>query len=413
MRLSVYGYNYAPEPTGIAVFTTGMCRWFARSGWQVGVATGIPWYPGWRPDPSWDGRLQAVDAGVEVRRVAQFIPARPTALGRIRLDWSWLWRTACATCTERRRPDVLMVVAPPFLGGFLGLWLRWRWRVPFVYHVQDLQVDAAADLGLLPRGLTRLLLLVEARLLAHADLVTTISPAMRRRLLAKSPDIRRVGLLPNWVELQQAAMPPGPNPFRTAWGLGSDDLVIAYSGSVGRKQGLDHLLEAFSLLADDPRLHLVIAAGGSGVDELRARAAALGLPRFRLLDLVPAADLGAFLAAADVHCVVQRRAAADLVLPSKLMNLLAAGRPVVVTADGATDLARLVRRSGAGEVVPPEDPVALAAGIRGLLADQPRRIAAGSAGRDFAARCLSADAILGPFSRRLARLADRLRRHAA
>ena len=61
------------------------------------------------------------------------------------------------------------------------------------------------------------------------------------------------------------------------------------------------------------------------------------------------------LAAADLHLVVQRQQAADLVMPSKLTNIMAAGRPFIATATPETELARVTPESRAGLLVPPEE----------------------------------------------------------
>lgn len=399
MRLDIYTYNYAPEPTGIAVYATGMAEWFAAMGWDVHVHTGRPWYPSWEQPRDWAWRSAEEMNGVTVSRVRQFIPQKANALGRICLDVSWLIRTAWKSLFIVRRPQVLVFISPPFLGGLLGLWLSWRWRVPFVYHVQDLQVDAAIQLRMLPSFMNSFLKSIERYILQRADLVTTISPGMRRRLQSTSGSQKSISLLLNWADI------PGKlcngAAFRLKWKIDEGDLIVAYSGSVGKKQGLEILVEAFASLSGDQRVHLVIAAGGSGMEELRHIIKGSGLDRIHLMELVPKASLGDFLAAADVHCVIQRRAASDLVLPSKLMNLLAHGRPVVVTADPNTDLARLVRCAGAGEVVEPENVQTLVAALRRLLDDVAYRKQCSDSGRQFAMKHLQSDTILNAFAQTL------------
>lgn len=403
MRLAIFSYNYHPEPTGIAVYTTGMARWLTAHGWDVVMHTGIPHYPWWRPHPAYAdgrGRVERID-GVEVRRVRHYIPTPPVSgLKRILLDASWLWSTFWDALRCRRRPDVLVLIAPPFLSALLGLVLGLIWRRPVIYHVQDLQVDAAVDLQMLPARLGRWLLWIERLLLRTMDRVTTISPAMKRRIEAKTRLRQPVALFPNWTDTSTIRPHRGPNRFRERWRIPPGETVVLYSGNLGTKQGLDVLLRAFAHLGPRDGLHFVIAGEGPERAGLERLAAQLGIgARVRFIPLAPVEDLAEFLSAADLHCVPQRRAAADLVLPSKLTNILAVGRPLVATAAADTDLARAVVAAGAGLVVPPEEPVALAEAILALCQDPARRAAMGEQARRYAERELSADAILGAFTR--------------
>src|SRR5258708_1975500 len=96
LRLSIYSYNYAPEPTGIPFYNTGMAVWLHRRlGWQVTMHTGIPHYPWWKVPAEYaardyrGGRGDEVIDGVVVERVRHFVPAPPAGgLARMRLDAS-------------------------------------------------------------------------------------------------------------------------------------------------------------------------------------------------------------------------------------------------------------------------------------------------------------------------------------
>lgn len=415
MRLSLLSYNYAPEPTGIPYFNSAMCAWFARNGWQVTAHAGIPHYPWWkvpeeyaRRDYRWGRGDETID-GVRVERVRHYVPSPPpSGLARMRLDASWLVRTFLRALCARRRPHVLIVVAPPFLGGLLGLVLGRLWRIPVAWHVQDLQVDAALDLGMLPARVGRVLLWLERLILERVELVTTISRAMRRRLAAKGATRAPIALFPNWVDVTTMGPTQRPNAFRAEWGVGDDEVVIAYSGNLGRKQGLDVLIAAFARL-DLPRVCFVLAGDGAEKTALEELAARLAVPRLRFLPLVPESRLAEFLSAADIHCVPQRRAAADLVMPSKLLNIMAVARPVLVTALPGTDLADEVLAAGCGVVVEPENPAAIADGLRRLAADPALRAAMGPAGRRHVEARFDAASVLPRMAERLARMVARSR----
>jgi len=268
--------------------------------------------------------------------------------------------------------------------------------------VQDLQVDAALDLGMIPRHLGRILLWLERLILARVDLVTTVSQAMRRRLQAKCRTRQPVAMFPNWADAETMRPWTGANRFRQEWGVDEATPVVMYSGNLGRKQGVEVLLEAATHVRV-PHL-LVIAGEGAERADLEQRARELGVRRVRFVPLVPSERLAEFLCAGDVHCIPQRRAAAGLVMPSKLLNLMAVARPVVVTAPADSDLAAVVAQAGCGRAVEPEDSQCLGQALDELLVDASVRRAYGLAGRQFVQATFAADAVLGGFSRRLLHL---------
>ena len=96
----------------------------------------------------------------------------------------------------------------------------------------------------------------------------------------------------------------------------------------------------------------------------------LALDAVRFLPYQPRERLSQSLSSADVHFVGLARGLAGYVVPSRLYGIMAAGRPVLVSADEESETAKLVRKVGCGLVMPPGEPDRVAAAIRSLAAGE-------------------------------------------
>jgi len=388
VRLLIHGMNYAPELLGIGRYTGELGAYLASRGHQVTVLTAAPYYPQWRVREDYRPQRWRREwrDGVEVLRAPQYVPGRVSGLGRLLQECSF--GASClywwSTCLLQRPWDAMVAVCPPMTSGLVPGLLARRLAVPLVIHVQDLQLDAARELGILRQplllaGLTWL----ELHLFRQARAVTTISRSMAARLAAKGVPPARLQVLPNWADLDKVRPGPRLNALRRELGLTSETVVL-YAGNLGEKQGLEVILEAAALTRGKPSIRYLVAGEGAARDRIKLRAQDLGLDNLTFLPLQSNSRLPLLLAAADLHLVVQRQKAADLVMPSKLTNIMAAGRPFIATAGEATELARVTTESRAGLVVPPEDGRALAQAVLGLAGDPGARKEMGVRARRYA-----------------------------
>lgn len=369
LRILVLGLNYAPEPVGIAVYTTGLAEALAARGHQVAVVAGKPYYPAWSVPALFRGgwRRDTNEAGVAITRVAHYVPARPSGARRILHHMSFaasaLWPMLVAA--RRFRPDLVFTAAPSLIAApVAGLAARLAGARSWL-HIQDFEVEAAVATGLVGGGrLARWAGAFESRVLAGFDRVSSISPAMCRRCIAKGVAPERVVEFRNWADIEAVRPLAGPSPFRAEWGIATEHVAL-YSGNIANKQGIEIVVGAARRLAHRRDLTFVICGDGPNMEPLRQSAARLGNVVFRPLQ--PKERLGDLVGLATVHLLPQRAGAADLVLPSKLTNMLASGRAVVATADPGTGLAEEVE--GCGLVVAPEDEEAFAEAIARLLDD--------------------------------------------
>ena len=356
MRVILWGINYAPEPTGIGPFTTGLAEHLAAQGMAVTVVTGFSYYPGWTQAAGDRGQGFRTEqaAGVTVERCWLYVPRTLTTLRRMLHELSFVASSLLRILTLGR-PDLYVVVSPP-LG--LGLAARVAARLKgtrYLLHVQDLQPDSAAGLGMMrPGAFLRLLYGCERWAYRGAAGVAGISAGMTAAFKAKGVPAGKILLLPNWS--RPASGPEATREdaaaFRGRHQIPARALLAVYAGNLGRKQGLGVLIDAASALSAEPRtgrpVVILIAGDGAGREGLEARLGEQPSPRIRLLPLQAAADYAAMLRAADVALVTQMPGTGQVCFPSKLLTCLAAGLPVITVADASSDLARAVAEGGFG-----------------------------------------------------------------
>lgn len=310
--------------------------------------------------------------------------------------------TPPALMAARWRPDLVWTVEPTLLLAPLALAVARLSGAASWLHVQDFEVDAARDLGLLPDGRAlRTVTKMESKMMKRFDCVSTISGRMLERLITKGVAAERHALFPNWVDTRIIHPLDRPSVLRAELALPANAVVALYSGNMGAKQGLDLLVDVARRLAPMEDLHFVFCGGGSEAQRLAANTS--GLERVHWLPLQPFERLNDLLNLADVHLLPQRADAADLVMPSKLTGMFASGGAVLATAAVGTELAQVL--DDRGVVVPPGDGEAFAAALRALAVDPARRALLGAAGRRYAQEQLDREPVLSRFETRALELA--------
>ncbi|WP_218080051.1 glycosyltransferase WbuB [Anthocerotibacter panamensis] len=406
MRLLICGINYAPELTGVGKYTGEMAEWFAAQGYDVRVVTAPPYYPGWQVGggyQSWAYQRER-RADVEVFRCPLWVKRNPS--GRERLIHLLSFALSSLPVMIQQifwAPDLVLAVEPTFFSSPTALLVARLSGAQAWLHVQDLEMDAAFKLGLLPHRWWGGLSGVESWLKRQFDWVSSISQPMVDRLLLKGLTPTKTLLFPNWVDTDQIYPLAQPCPLRQELGLTPRDTVVLYAGNLGQKQGLEVLLEAACALKSRPDLHFILCGDGAARERLTGMAQALSLHNVRFMPLQPEHRLNDLLNLADIHALIQKSESADLVMPSKLTGMLASGRPILATADAGTAVAEVMSRANCGAVVPPGDVAALVAAIADLSTDGARRQALGMNGRVYAQRLLEKNWVLSRLRQSLER----------
>jgi colanic acid biosynthesis glycosyl transferase WcaI len=406
MRILIYGINFSPEWTGVGKYTGEMAEWLASRGHAVSVVTAPPHYPQWQVPAEYSAwryqsdRYHPPSGGtLEIHRCPLWVPRAPHGLRRIlHLASFALASFPVAARQVFWRPDIVLIIEPTFLCAPLGQWVARQSSAAAWLHIQDFEVDAAFGLGDLSSDWARRgALAAERFVLRRFDRVSAISEKMCQRLLEKGVACSRVAQFPNWVDTSAIHPLARPSVLREKLRLPGRAIVALYSGSMGRKHGLEFLAQASRRVASRADIQFVFCGQGPCLSALMKTCQEAGNVHF--LPLQSPEQLNELLNLADIHLLPQRSDAEDLVMPSKLTGMLASGRPVVATARPGTQLWRDL--DGRGMVTSPGDVEAFAAALVQLADDPGLRRSLGQAGRNYAVQHLDREEILGRFERAL------------
>jgi colanic acid biosynthesis glycosyl transferase WcaI len=368
-RILLIGYNFHPEPTGIGKYNGEMMQWLTRNGYDCSVLTAYPYYPYWEVQPPYvQDRLWykketlavTPNLNLDIYRVPIYVPKSPTGLKRILLDVSFSI-TAFLKLLQLfsgKKFNCVIVVAPSFQFGILGVLCKKIWKSKFIYHIQDLQIEAARDLKMIKsRKIIDIFFKIENYIFSQANVITSISEGMIDRISQKAQ--KEVILFPNWADVQLIYPLSNKNALKRKFGFNDTDKIALYSGAIGEKQGIEAILYAAQEFIEEPDVKFLICGSGPYEKTLRSLANKLNLQNVVFLPLQPLEKFNALLNIADIHLVIQKSNASDLVMPSKLTNILSVGGLALITANPESSLYKLVAKHKIGLLIPAENQLAL------------------------------------------------------
>ncbi|HDR2860688.1 TPA: colanic acid biosynthesis fucosyltransferase WcaI [Enterobacter asburiae] len=401
MKILVYGINYSPELTGIGKYTGEMVEWMADQGHDVRVITAPPYYPEWQVGERYSGwRYRREQGAATVWRCPLYVPKQPSTLKRLIHLGSFALSSFFPLMAQRRWKPELIIGVVPTLFCTPGMRLLGKLSgARTLLHIQDYEVDAMLGLGMAGKGKggrgAKLASAFERSGLHNVDYVSTISRSMMNKAQEKGVAAEKVIFFPNWSEVARFRNVSEHDAvvLREQLGLPEDQKIILYSGNIGEKQGLESVVEAAGQLSRHALTFVIVGQGG-GKARLEKMVSERGLTNVKFYPLQPYEALPALLKMGDCHLVVQKRGAADAVLPSKLTNILAVGGNAVITAEADTELGQLCDSyPGIAVCVEPESVEALVTGIEQALALPKENIVA----REYAGRTLEKENVLSQF----------------
>ena len=370
MRIQLITITYPPEIGGAAQWIHELAVSLQTRGHEVTVLTGYPRYNLSIVPPQYRRGLRMSEAldGVPIRRIRIPALARGSKLARGLEHFAFgAWLSVAAVFAPPA--DVALVFSPPLPLPWLTCWVGKLRRMPVVVNIQDLFPREAIELGMLTnRWLIRGFEGMERQVHRMAAAITVHSPGNKEHVIQHGGAAERVHVIYNWVDTDRIRPALRQNDFARQHDL-LDRFVVSYAGTMGWAQDMTTIVDAAACLRD--RADILFFLVGDGVEKQLAqtRSEALGLANILWLPMQPAAIYPQILAASDISMINLNPDLHTPVVPSKLLSIMAAGRPVVASLPAETDARTIIDQAGCGICVPAGDGHALAAAILRLAAD--------------------------------------------
>jgi len=401
MRILFVTPFYKPDGGAGATLNPLLCEELVKLGHEVSVLTAVPHYPSGRVPEAYRGRMNrfSEEHGVKVVRVR--LPSIDRSKLAARLFQFIAFQVGATQAGLNQDYDVLLTHTPA-----IQVWLPFVYfsafrRKPAVYSVADMYPEVGIKLGIFRNILViRTVGWLESYCLKRAIKVRILSKSFSPNLLKKGVPDSKLALIYDWVDTNAVRPLPRENGFAIEHDLISR-FVVLYAGNIGLVQGLDTVVEAARLVADDSEICFAFVGDGAGRTGLVEKTCQLGLSNVSFISYQPRERMPEVFATADISLVILRKGTGFGALPSKTYQILSSGRPVIASVDEGSDTWDLIERAKAGLCVPPENPSKLAEAILALKQDQSLRERLGRNGRIWAERHHSSQSAADQFEKLL------------
>ena len=372
MHILFLCHYFPPEVNAPASRTYENARRWVRAGHQVTVLTCHPSHPGGKVYPGYENSPYAWEEmdGIRVLRVGTYLSANKGFAKRTANYISYML-SAVGQCWRVRDVDLVVSTSPQFFCGMAGYFVSRLKRRPWVLEIRDLWPESIIAVGAITnRRVIGLLEGVESFLYRKADHIISLTRAFSRHIAGRGVPQEKISIM---------------NAVREELGLGEDVFVASYIGTHGMAHGLGAVLKAAKLLEAEKSIHFLLVGDGAEREKLLREKEALGLDNVTMLGQQPKEKMPLFLAATDACLVLLIKSELfKTVLPSKIFEAMAMGRPIVLGVEGESR--ELVEEGQCGLCMEPENEAALTEAVRKLASDPQLRVTLGTNGQEFVAR---------------------------
>lgn len=343
-----------------------------------------------------------VDERIKVLRVEAVSENKSSKLSRVKKFLLMSWRMYCVAKKHVMKGDRVLMVTNPFPLVVLMGHLRRRREFELALLVHDVAPENLYIDISIPRIVYPIVKHMFDKAYASSNLLISLGRDMSEIMVKKIRSVKnsyhligletrspRIEVIENWGDVEN---------IRPTNNFKSERITIQYAGNIGNAQGVEEMVDVLHE-AKCEQVAFDIWGTGSAEASIRKKVEGYGMseqvsfhgPYFR-------SEQQAVLNACDIALVCLVKGMYGLAVPSKIYNILAAGKPVLYIGERDTEIWRLIEENGNGVCFEPQDRAGLMEYLHGLTLESRRKLGEmGKISRKLAEKKYSKQVILNKY----------------
>ena len=271
--------------------------------------------------------------------------------------------------------DIVYSSSTPPTQGFLSakvakkLSKKYKSRIPFVYNLQDVFPDSLVNTGMTKKGslIWKIGRRIEDYTYRNADKIIVISDSFKDNLIKKGVPKEKIVVISNWVNVDEVKpIERDSNRLFDDYGVDRSKFVAVYAGNLGEAQGAEVIIDAAKLLLPFSDIQFVIFGGGAKFEDIKNRVKTESIRNVIVTNLMSRDRISEVYSMGDVALITCKPGTGSAGFPSKTWSIMACNTPVIAAFDTDSDLAKVIKLSGTGTCIEPDNPHDLAEAILGF-----------------------------------------------
>jgi len=378
-------HYFPPEVNAPAIRISNIARLWASRGHRVTVMTGFPNHPNGIIPKEYRGRLRCKERrdGYDVIRTFVYAAANKGFFRRVLNYLSFLLSSILLGLPSLPKVDAVVASSPQFFVAVAGYVISVLKRARFVFEVRDVWPEEIVAVGAVRnRMVIRMLEAVEMFLYRRADLIVAVAQGTVDILTSRGVPREKITLMPNGVDLDDFSASVDTAHVRGRHNL-NGEFLVSYIGTHGMAHRLQTVVDAAAELKSNNRIKFLMVGDGAEKKLLEGMVKEHGLDNIQFAPQTTHAGAIEYYFASDACLVPLRRASLFTKnIPSKIYEIMASGKPILLGAEGESR--KLVLKAMAGLAFEPENHESLAESIEKLFHDRELARKLGRNGREFA-----------------------------